>query len=73
MLKEQATQLTFTHAQAFRQLFNAIPLAIEGTISDKGECARNRIRSSAPRSQIRSRLRPAAQTRPETCILGRCG
>jgi hypothetical protein len=65
--------LTFTQAQAFSQLFNPIPLAIKCTFSDKSQGARNSIRSSTPRSQVRSRFWPATKTWTKSRILGGCG
>src|SRR5882757_985229 len=72
MLKEQASQLTFTHAQAFSQFFNAALFAIQGTFSDQSQCARNCIRSAAPRSQVRGGFWPATKTWTKSGILRGC-
>ena len=73
VLKKQASQLTFTQAKTFSQMFNSIPIAIKGTFGDKSESARDCIRSSTPRSQVRGRFWPATKARTKPGILRRRG
>ena len=61
------------YAQAFRQCFHAIVIAVECTFGNESEGAGNRARSSPPRGQIRCGFRPTPQARAKTRFLGRRG
>ncbi len=69
VLKEQTSQLTFPQTQPSSHLFDTVPIAIQSAFSDQSQSPRNRIRSSPPRSHVRSCLRTAAKTRTKPRIL----
>src|SRR5215469_16398642 len=69
VLEEQAAQLTLTHAHSLSQLLNTTSVAGKGAFCDESQGARNRIRGSTPRSQVRSSFRTATKARTEAGIL----
>ncbi|MND66392.1 hypothetical protein D3C80_577850 [compost metagenome] len=73
MLGEQAPQLALADTQALSQPRDAA--LVQGTGFDQAQGPGNgigvtRVRHPAPGSRVRCRFRPAAQTRPQACLLG---
>ena len=69
MLNEQPPKVAFADAEAFCERFDAGVVSVERAIRNERKRARDRIRSSAPGSQIGRRLRTAAQARTKTRFL----
>ena len=69
MLHEESPQMTFADSQPLGERFHAAVFAIQCTVGNQCQSARNRVRRAAPRRHFRRGLRPAAQTRAVPVLL----
>jgi hypothetical protein len=73
VLKKKSAQVPLAESEALGKFLDRGSFAVEGSVIDEGEGARNRIRSTLPRSKFRGGFRPAAKAGTKARFLGRGG
>jgi len=73
MLVEQAAQLAFAHAKAFRKRADSAFIAVETAFGDQRQRTRHRVGRAAPGRGVGRDLGPASEARAEAGTLRRRG